>query len=83
LGVVQRVVPDGELETAVLALAQDIAGNAPLTIRAAKAAIDKATGLARPGVDPTALADLCFESADAAEGRRAFLEKRSPVFTGR
>jgi len=83
LGVVQRVVPDGELETAVLALAQDIAGNAPLTIRAAKAAIDEATGLARPGVDPTALAGLCFESADAAEGRRAFLEKRSPVFTGR
>jgi len=83
LGVLQRVVPDGELEAAVLALARDMAGNAPLTIRAAKAAIDEAVGLGRAGVDPAALADLCFESADAAEGRKAFLEKRSPVFTGR
>jgi enoyl-CoA hydratase/carnithine racemase len=83
LGVLQRVVPDGELEAAVLALARDMAGNAPLTIRAAKAAIDEAVGLGRAGVDPAALADLCFESADAAEGRKAFLEKRSPIFTGR
>ena len=83
LGVLQRVVPDGELEAAVLALARDVAGNAPLTIRAAKAAINEAVGLGRAGVDPAALADLCFESADAAEGRKAFLEKRSPVFTGR
>jgi len=30
-----------------------------------------------------ALADLCFDSADAIEGRNAFLEKREPVFTGR
>jgi enoyl-CoA hydratase/carnithine racemase len=27
--------------------------------------------------------DACFESADYAEGRRAFLEKRRPTFTGR
>jgi enoyl-CoA hydratase/carnithine racemase len=83
LGVLQRVVSDRELETTVLALARDIAGNAPLTIRAAKAAIHEAVGLGQAGVDPAALADLCFESADAAEGRKAFLEKRSPCFTGR
>jgi enoyl-CoA hydratase/carnithine racemase len=82
LGVLQRVVPDEELEASVLALARDIARNAPLTIRAAKAAIDAAAGLGHEGVDPVALADLCFESADAAEGRKAFLEKRSPRFTG-
>ncbi|WP_230532464.1 enoyl-CoA hydratase [Microvirga roseola] len=83
IGVLQRVVSDGELEDTVLSLAQAIAGNAPLTIRAAKAAIDESTGIGKPEVDPGALADLCFDSADAVEGRRAFLEKRSPVFTGR
>jgi enoyl-CoA hydratase/carnithine racemase len=83
LGVLRRVVPDGELEQTVLSLAREIAGNAPLTIRAAKAAIDAAVGLPHPDTDPVSLADLCFDSADAVEGRRAFLEKRAPVFTGR
>ncbi|PVE21873.1 enoyl-CoA hydratase [Microvirga sp. KLBC 81] len=82
LGVVQRVVPDDSLEKAVLALAHDIAKNAPLTIRAAKAAIDAAMGIGHPNIDPVALADQCFDSADAVEGRTAFLEKRQPVFTG-
>ncbi|MXQ09944.1 enoyl-CoA hydratase [Microvirga makkahensis] len=83
LGAVQRVVPDEALEETTLALARDIARNAPLTIRAAKAAIDAAMGLAHPSTDPVALADECFDSADAVEGRTAFLEKRKPIFTGR
>jgi enoyl-CoA hydratase/carnithine racemase len=83
LGVVQRVVADTNLEETTLALAHDIAENAPLTIRAAKAAIDAAMGLAHPETDSVALADQCFDSADAVEGRNAFLEKRKPVFTGR
>jgi enoyl-CoA hydratase/carnithine racemase len=83
LGVLQQVVPDGQLEATALALADGIARNAPLTIRAAKAAIDASVGIGRPGADPVAMADICFDSADAVEGRQAFLEKRSPVFTGR
>jgi enoyl-CoA hydratase/carnithine racemase len=82
LGVVQRVVTEDQLETTVLALAQTIAGNAPLTIKAAKAAIDEAVGVKHPDIDPVSLADQCFDSADAVEGRKAFLEKRNPVFTG-
>jgi enoyl-CoA hydratase/carnithine racemase len=83
LGVVQRLVPDSELEQVTRALAESIAENAPLTIRAAKAAIDEAVGAGHPNVDPVALADRCFDSADAVEGREAFLQKRRPVFTGR
>lgn len=83
LGVVQRVVADDTLEESVHALARDIAANAPLTVRAAKAAIDAAAGIGHPGADPVALADLCFDSADAVEGREAFLGKRAPVFRGR
>ncbi len=83
LGVLQRVVTDGELEATAYTLAHDIARNAPMTIKAAKAAINEAAGVANPNMDPATLADACFDSRDAAEGRRAFLEKRIPVFTGR
>jgi enoyl-CoA hydratase/carnithine racemase len=83
LGVVQRLVPDGTLEQVTQMLAESIAENAPLTIKAAKAAIDHAVGVVHLNADPLALADLCFDSADAVEGREAFLQKRRPVFTGR
>ena len=66
------------LEGRVAEVATAIAGNAPLTIRAAKAAIR--------GADPDVVARLvaeCRTSDDLVEGRRAFFEKRRPRFLGR
>lgn len=84
MGLVHRVWPSGALMGETEALAETIGANAPLTIHAAKAAID---ALARdPDADLApleALANACFASADYAEGKKAFGEKRTPRFTGR
>ena len=84
MGFVNRVVPDAELETYVKNYAETIAANAPLTIGAAKFAIqellkDEAERDMQGAADR---AMHCFESKDYIEGRTAFMEKRKPVFTG-
>lgn len=63
--------------------AAEIAGNAPLTIRAAKLAVNAllAGEDKSPAVD--AAVEACFKSSDYAEGRAAFAEKRDARFTGR
>ena len=84
MGLVNRVVPDGELEKYVEDYAGIIAGNAPLTIKAVKVTVaevmieDRKRNIARS----QALVDACFKSSDYEEGRKAFMEKRKPVFTG-
>jgi enoyl-CoA hydratase/carnithine racemase len=79
------VVPAAELEAVTTDLARTIARNAPLSIRASREAIEQIAG--DPGlVDMErfeALYRACFDSADFAEGRAAFMAKRTPVFTGR
>jgi enoyl-CoA hydratase/carnithine racemase len=84
-GFVARLLPKDGFDEAVAALAGSIAANAPLTLRAAKAAIRAALGApnAPSHDDCEKLATACFDSADFAEGRTAFLEKREPKFTGR
>jgi enoyl-CoA hydratase/carnithine racemase len=85
MGIVNRVVPSDRLDAETRALAADIAANAPLSVYAAKRTIDEFQD--RPENPDMATLDehvrRCFESADYAEGRRAFLEKRKPRFEGR
>jgi enoyl-CoA hydratase/carnithine racemase len=84
MGLVNRVVPDGELEQYVKDYADVIAGNAPLTIKAVKATVAEAMkhDSERDIARSQALVDACFKSRDYEEGRKAFMEKRKPVFTG-
>jgi enoyl-CoA hydratase/carnithine racemase len=84
MGLVNRVVPPAELEAYVKNYADTIAGNAPLTVKAAKFIANETVrdeskrNLARC----TELVEQCFKSNDYTEGRRAFMEKRKPAFTG-
>jgi enoyl-CoA hydratase/carnithine racemase len=81
-GLVNHVVPDGEIEKFVRELAETIAGNAPLTIRAVKRIVRELRSDAPDVAACDALVRQCFESADYREGRKAFMEKRKPVFRG-
>ena len=85
MGLVHRVVPVEGLEALVHEYCVMISENAPLTIRASKRIVRE---LLRSSAtfDAEACAALvkqCFESQDYIEGRRAFMEKRKPVFQGK
>jgi enoyl-CoA hydratase/carnithine racemase len=84
MGLVNRVVPSAELESYVKHYADTISGNAPLTIHAVKVAV--AESVAEDSVRDSARADAlvaqCYASNDYKEGRKAFMEKRKPVFGG-
>lgn len=84
-GLVTRVVPDANLESATHTLAMDIAANAPLSLRTMKAAINEANAFRNPQPSPalSAQAAATRKSADLQEGLRAVFEKRRPVFHGR
>jgi enoyl-CoA hydratase/carnithine racemase len=85
VGLVNSVHPADQLEAAVRAYAATIVDNAPLTVKAAKFTLSEVVK------DPEdrdldrveKLNRDCMDSQDYAEGRRAFMEKRTPVFTGR
>jgi enoyl-CoA hydratase/carnithine racemase len=85
LGMVDRLVPAGELDRTVAELAAGLAGGAPLAIAAVKRAVHQ--GLDLPLADglQTELQQLAplFASEDAREGMMAFTEKRPPKYAGR
>ena len=84
MGLINRVVPAENLEAYVRDYADMISINAPLTVNAVKF-IANQTVADEGKRDLARCADMvqrCFESKDYIEGRRAFMEKRKPAFTG-
>jgi enoyl-CoA hydratase len=80
-GLVSEVLPDlAALTARADALAQQVAGHAPLTLRATKEALRRLRDNLPPDED---LIRLCYTSADFREGMEAFLGKRPPVWQGR
>ena len=85
LGLVNRVVPDGDVLNEAKKLAEIIAANGPLAVMASKQCIVESEGWPqerlfknqRPIIEPV------FLSEDAKEGPRAFAEKRAPVWQGK
>ena len=84
MGLVNRICERQDLEREVREYAALVAANAPLTVKAAKAAINESQK------DPEnrdlttirTMIDTCFDSDDYREGRLAFKEKRKPEFKG-
>ena len=85
MGLVDRVVPAAELDSYVQDYALLIAGNAPMTMRAAKVSVlEYLKDPAHRDLDLCqALVDECHASEDYTEGLAAFSEKRKPDFKGR
>ncbi len=85
LGLVSRVVPEGEIMPTALALAKRIAANSTMTVRMAKEAINRAyeTSLAEGLVFERRLFYSSLATEDKLEGTRAFLERRQPFFVDR
>jgi enoyl-CoA hydratase/carnithine racemase len=82
-GVVTRMAEPGDIPKVVDELCAAIARNAPLTIRAARAAMAELSADRRVGSEDVAkLVADCYASADFREGVAAFLAKRPPKFTG-
>jgi enoyl-CoA hydratase/carnithine racemase len=82
LGAVHVIASKSEIHARAIELAQRISANAPLTVKAAKLAIRAFTGDSGLLAEADRLYALADASADYAEGRRAFAEKRPPRFTG-
>jgi enoyl-CoA hydratase len=84
MGLVNRVVAQAELEAFVKNYADTISANAPLTVNSVKYIVGETVkeDSKRNIAQCAELVKQCFASNDYIEGRRAFMEKRKPMFTG-
>ena len=85
LGLVNKVVPEAELMSEGLKMAEILKENAPLTLRAIKYAMYKVENSAasQAAMEFAMWVKPQYESEDMKEGARAFAERRKPRFTGR
>jgi enoyl-CoA hydratase len=85
IGLVQEVVPAGQQLERAIAYANRVAERAPLAVQATieNARLALGQGWMHAATHATARNTFLYGTEDAVEGRRSFVEKRAPVFTGR
>lgn len=84
MGLVNQVLPTEALEDHTLKVAESIANNAPLAVQTVKFYVSQlmSEAAARDQQEIARRFDECYNSNDYADGVQAFLDKRTPEFTG-